>query len=191
MHIKIKKKYISLFVGLLIILLSSFIEKQDKSLQKVSPTPTAALLAASDEARLKRVVKVIDGDTIEIENGIKVRYIGIDTPEIHHPKKDVQCFGKIAAEKNKELVEGKQIRLKKDISEMDRYGRLLRFVYLEEPTATGPATLFLNDYLVRQGYALASTYPPDITYASQFKEAEIEARENNRGLWRSCPLLRQ
>lgn len=155
-------------------------------------------LHTTNSPALTKVTRVIDGDTIEIETGPdfakastgrqKIRYIGVDTPEIHHPKKPVQCFGQIAAEKNRELVEGKEVRLEKDVSETDRYGRLLRFVYVEEKTATGPATLFVNDYLVRQGYARVATFPPDVKYQRQFLEAENEARENNRGLWKSCPL---
>ncbi|XOB46405.1 MAG: thermonuclease family protein [Candidatus Nealsonbacteria bacterium] len=124
------------------------------------------------------VIKVIDGDTIEIEKGYKVRYIGIDTPETVHPSKPVECFGIEASNKNKELVEGKKVRLEKDVSETDKYGRLLRYVYVND--------VFVNDYLVRQGYAYASTYPPDVKYVEQFVQAQREARENDRGLWAAC-----
>lgn len=124
------------------------------------------------------VTRVIDGDTIEIEGGQKIRYIGIDTPESVHPQKPIECFAVEAAKKNKELVEGKRVRLEKDISETDRYGRLLRYVFVGD--------LFVNDYLVRWGYAYSSTYPPDVKYQDQFRQAEREARENNRGLWSAC-----
>ena len=124
------------------------------------------------------VIRVVDGDTIEIEGGQKVRYIGIDTPETVHPSKPVECFGQEASAKNKELVEGKRVRLEKDISETDKYGRLLRYIWLGD--------IFVNDFLVRQGYATSSTYPPDVKYQDQFREAEREARENNRGLWNAC-----
>lgn len=124
------------------------------------------------------VIEVIDGDTIKIEGGQKIRYIGIDTPETVHPSKPVEYFGIEASNKNKELVEGKQVKFEKDISETDRYGRLLRYIWVGD--------IFVNDYLVRQGYAYASTYPPDVKYAEQFVQAQREARENNRGLWASC-----
>jgi len=124
------------------------------------------------------VTRVIDGDTIEIEGSYKVRYIGIDTPETVHPSKSVECFGKEASNKNKELVEGKRVRLEKDVSEEDRYGRLLRYVWIDD--------IFVNDYLVRQGYAHVYTYPPDVKYDKQFKEAQEEARKNIRGLWKDC-----
>lgn len=124
------------------------------------------------------IERVIDGDTIELENGKEVRYIGIDTPETKHPNKEVECYGKKATEKNKELVEGKEIKMKKVISETDQYGRLLRYVWIEDT--------FVNDYLVKQGFAKASTYPPDTKYAEQFKKAQRQAREKERGLWEKC-----
>jgi len=127
---------------------------------------------------LFKVIKVIDGDTIKLENGEVVRYIGIDTPETVHPSKPVQCFGREASNKNKELVEGKLVRLEKDITDRDKYGRLLRYVWVGE--------LFVNDYLVRQGYAYVYTYPPDVKYSKQFVQAQRKARENNRGLWAVC-----
>jgi len=127
---------------------------------------------------LFKVVKVIDGDTIKLENGEIVRYIGIDTPETVHPSKPVQCFGKEASDKNKELIEGKLVRLEKDITDRDKYGRLLRYIWVDD--------LFVNDYLVREGYAYVYTYPPDVKYSEQFVQAQKEARENNRGLWATC-----
>jgi len=128
-----------------------------------------------------RVTRVIDGDTIEVNlegATYRVRYIGIDTPETVHPSQPVECFGKEASDKNSELVEGKIVRLEKDVSETDVYGRLLRYVWVGD--------IFVNDYLVRQGYAYASTYPPDVKYAEQFAQAQREAEENNRGLWAAC-----
>ena len=141
------------------------------------PSPT--ILAGQ---RIK-VIRIIDGDTIEIEGGQKVRYIGIDAPETVHPDMKVQCFGKEAAVKNKELVEGKTVELEKDVSETDKYGRLLRYVYAED--------IFVNDFLIRQGFAHASTYPPDVKYQDQLRAAEEEARSNNRGLWSQCDLSSQ
>ena len=127
------------------------------------------------------VIRVIDGDTIEVnlEGTIyRVRYIGIDTPETVHPSQPVECFGKEASDKNAELVEEKMVRLEKDVSETDKYGRLLRYVWVGD--------ILVNDYLVRQGYAYASTYPPDVKYSEQFAQAQREAEGNNRGLWAAC-----
>lgn len=139
-----------------------------------------------DNAVAADVSKVVDGDTIEvIINGekYKLRYIGINTPETVDPRRSVECFGREASNENKRLVEGKRVYLQKDISETDKYSRLLRYVYL--PLDDG-SLLFLNDYLIRQGFAQASNFPPDVKYVDQFKLAQKEAKDNNRGLWASC-----
>jgi len=127
------------------------------------------------------VTRVVDGDTIEVNLGgtiYKVRYIGIDTPETVHPSEPVECFGQEASDRNSELVEGKTVRLEKDVSETDKYGRLLRYVWVGD--------IFVNDYLVRHGYAYAYTYPPDVKHQEQLRQAQREAIENNRGLWAVC-----
>jgi micrococcal nuclease len=131
---------------------------------------------------------VIDGDTIEIENGEKVRYIGIDTPEIVDPRKPVQCFGAEASKKNKELVEGKMVRLEKDVTDKDKYGRLLRYVWVDNLSTGSGQALFVNLELVKQGFATSSTYPPNVKYQKEFLAAEKEAKESKRGLWGACPL---
>ncbi|MBI2590859.1 MAG: thermonuclease family protein [Candidatus Blackburnbacteria bacterium] len=141
----------------------------------VSATPASPQPTQATGWNPVTVTRVVDGDTIEIEGGQRVRYIGIDTPETVKPGTPVQCFGKHAADNNKELVLGKKVRLEKDVSEVDKYGRLLRYVWVEE--------IFVNDYLVRNGYAQASTYPPDVKYQSQFAAAQKEAQENQIGLW--------
>jgi len=122
-----------------------------------------------------KVINVIDGDTIKIEGDRVVRYIGIDTPETVHPSKPVQCYGKEASDKNKELVAGKEVKLEKDVSETDKYGRLLRYVWLGDT--------LVNEYLVREGYAQSSSYPPDVKYQDRFVEAQRQAREEKKGLW--------
>lgn len=126
-----------------------------------------------------KVKRVIDGDTIELEAGQKVRLIGIDSPESVDPREAVQCFGKEAYSNLKTLLEEKIIKLEKDISETDKYGRLLRYVYLDK--------IFINETLVRTGFAKASSYPPDIKFQGKFREAEAYARNNSLGLWDSCP----
>jgi micrococcal nuclease len=122
-----------------------------------------------------KVSRVVDGDTIELTNGQKVRYIGIDTPETKDPRKDVECFGLEATVRNKQMVEGMDIQMEKDVSETDRYGRLLRYVYVNG--------VMVNDVLVREGYAEASPYPPDVKYQDWLEKSEQEARDSNKGLW--------
>jgi len=132
------------------------------------------------------VTKVVDGDTVEITHGgevFKVRYIGIDTPETVKPNTSVQCYGKKASEFNKELVLNKKVRLEKDISDEDRYGRKLRYVYLEEGENSGK---MVNEILVQEGYAKLDTFPPDIKYSEKFRTEESRARDSNKGLWNEC-----
>lgn len=124
------------------------------------------------------MLRVVDGDTIEVGIGgqsYRVRYIGIDTPETVDPRKPVQCFGKEAAERNRQLVEGRAVALEKDVSEVDQYGRLLRYVWVGDR--------MVNAVLVEEGYAMASTYPPDVKYAGLFASLQAQAREAGRGLW--------
>lgn len=137
---------------------------------------------------LEEVVRVIDGDTIEIKGGVKIRYIGINTPESVAPGKKVECFAKEAAQKNKELVLGKKVFLEKDVSETDKYGRLLRYVYVvgDNSAESDEKSLFINDYLVKYGYAQVSTYPPDVRYQDKFLESQRYAAENRLGLWSGC-----
>ena len=124
------------------------------------------------------VTRVIDGDTIVLQGGARVRYIGIDTPETSDPRKPVQCFGKEAAGKNRELVEGKIVRLEKDITETDKYGRLLRYIWVGD--------VLVNESLVKEGYAYSSAYPPDVRYQDRFDKAQEFAQERNIGLWGVC-----
>ena len=119
-----------------------------------------------------RVVRVIDGDTIEIAGGAHVRYIGIDTLETY-PEKEL--YGPEAKAKNIELVEGKLVTLEQDVSDTDRYGRLLRYVYADG--------VFVNGELVRLGYARAAAYPPDTRYQWQLEHLEKEAKAAKLGIW--------
>lgn len=145
-----------------------------------NPAPAGNLAAnVATGGNLVKVLRVIDGDTIEIEGGERVRYIGIDTPETVDPRKPVQCFGVEASKKNKETVENKMVRLEKDITDRDKYNRLLRYVWLGD--------IFVNLELVRQGFAHSYSYPPDVKYQDLFVKAQEEAREAKRGLWDSCP----
>ncbi|MCB9422418.1 MAG: thermonuclease family protein [Ardenticatenaceae bacterium] len=116
---------------------------------------------------------IIDGDTIDVLiEGVsyRVRYIGVDTPERDEP------FYNEATQANEQLVDGQELILVQDVSETDRYGRLLRYVYLTDGT-------FVNAELLRQGYARLVTFPPDVAYQNQFQQLQTAAREANRGLW--------
>ena len=120
--------------------------------------------------------RVVDGDTIVVEDIGKVRLIGVDTPETVHPRKPVEYFGKEASAFTKRMVEGKKVRIEYDWQRKDKYGKILAYVYLEDGT-------FLNAEIIKQGYGHAYTRYP-FKYLEQFRKYEKEARENKRGLWK-------
>lgn len=154
---------------------------------QTSPTPIATSSAVVGvEGEKAKVSKVIDGDTIELENGQIVRFVGIDTPETVDPRRPVGCFGKEASNETKKLLSDREVILQKDISDTDKYKRLLRYVYL--PLDDGQI-LFVNDYLVRAGFARVYTFPPDVKFNEQFLQAEKAAREAKLGLWGRCDTL--
>ena len=118
------------------------------------------------------VTRIIDGDTIEVDiAGIlyRVRYIGIDTPERNQPGYDEATLA------NRDLVGGRTVELEKDISEIDRYGRLLRYVWVNGE--------MVNALLVESGYAQVVTYPPDVKYQAEFLELQRQAQQEGLGLW--------
>jgi len=125
-----------------------------------------------------KVARVVDGDTIEIGGGEKVRYIGIDAPEMALEGKPEECGAQKALEKNRELVSGKIVELRKDVSDRDKYGRLLRYIYVDG--------IFVNSELVRLGFAKMATYPPDVRYQDEISAAQTEAQKNKAGLWTAC-----
>lgn len=142
------------------------------------PTNTTEPTAQPQDAKLPNettavVTAIIDGDTIDVEiNGAvyRLRYIGIDTPERGDD------FYTESTEANRQLVAGQTVTLVKDVSETDRFGRLLRYVYLTDGT-------FVNAELVSTGYALAATYPPDVAHAEEFAQLQNDAQANAVGLW--------
>lgn len=135
----------------------------------------AGCAPASEQGYCAAVARVIDGDTIKLVNGERVRYIGIDTPELHHPKKLVEYLAKEAKEFNQKLVGGKVVRLEFDVEKRDKYGRLLAYVYV--------GNTFVNARLLEEGYAQILTIPPNLKYADEFLKLQRKAREENRGLW--------
>jgi micrococcal nuclease len=127
------------------------------------------ITACGPRADTVAVLRVIDGDTIVVSGNLRVRYIGINAPEMK------ERFGRQAWQANRRLVEGKRVRLEKDISNTDKYGRLLRYVWVDD--------LLVEAELVRMGYARARAYPPDVKYQDQLEALEREARAAGRGMW--------
>ena len=152
---------------------------------RVTAVLAALLLLATGAAAAGRpfpaaVVRIVDGDTIYVRfdgRDEKVRYIGMDTPETHHPTRGEEPGGREATEVNRRLVEGKTVLLELDVRERDRYGRLLAYVYV--------GGTMVNAELVRLGYAQVMTVPPNVKHARLFVRLQREAREAGRGLWAS------
>jgi micrococcal nuclease len=146
----------------------------------VSPVDTGLRPVGATEAA--RVVRVVDGDTLIIDRGFgneRLRYIGMDAPESVKPGSPVEFMGKEASAANVALVDGREIVLERDVSETDRYDRLLRYAWLRD----GDAWLMVNLELVREGYAQVATYPPDVRWTDELRAAERSARDAGQGLW--------
>ncbi len=132
-----------------------------------------------------RVKTFYDGDTISVDmDGTeeKVRFIGVDTPETHDPRKSVQCYGQVAADFTKKLIGDNPVRLEADPenTNRDRYNRLLRYVYLSDGR-------LVNTEIIKQGYGFAYVYFP-FSQIDTFKEYERQARQQNLGLWGKCQI---
>jgi micrococcal nuclease len=153
---------------------------------KYIATPKAA--AAGDESYY--VLRVVDGDTLKLSGGERVRLIGIDTPEVFYSSKlsrdaknsgsdtaTIQKMGKEASDFTKKLCSGKMVRLEYDVQRRDKYDRLLAYVYLEDGT-------FVNARIIEEGYAQVMTVVPNVKYAELFLRLQKDARDAHRGLWR-------
>ncbi|MEI6054068.1 MAG: thermonuclease family protein [Candidatus Saccharibacteria bacterium] len=146
-----------------------------------TPKPINKEIVKPEPTPLYKVVKVVDGDTIDVnidDKTERLRLIGIDTPETVDPGSPVQCFGKEASDKAKELLSNKQVRLESDKSqgERDKYSRLLRYVFLEDGTS-------YNKYVIAEGYGKEYTYSSAYKYQAEYKQAQIDAQSQKKGLW--------
>src|SRR5680860_1548743 len=131
---------------------------------------------APDSGDETTVERHVDGDTLWVEDRVKVRLIGVDTPETKHPSRAVECFGREASDLLSELLPlGTDVRLAYDVEREDRYGRTLAYLYRVEDG------LFVNAELVREGYAQAYTVPPNVAHVDEFLALQAEAREARRG----------
>jgi micrococcal nuclease len=163
--------------------------------QAVAPTPSAtgdlvpgprSTFGPTGATTEATVVRVVDGDTIVVAYGgeqYKVRYIGMDAPETKDPNSPVEFMGPQASTANMALVDGKTVFLEKDVSEVDQYDRLLRYVWLND----GTVWTLVNLELVRQGVAIAKSYPPDVRYDELYDAAQIDAEVAAFGLYGATP----
>jgi micrococcal nuclease len=169
-----KKRILVSLISLIVIVLMSFFLAENHEEER-------DIVGVRQDERSFLVTKVIDGDTIMVEiDGLekRIRLIGIDTPELVHPNRPVECFATEASSKMKELVSGKNVVLKSDSTQddIDRYGRLLRYV----STTDG---VDINFTMIEQGYAFEYTYKYPYEKQEIYKNAQKYARENKLGLW--------
>ena len=139
------------------------------------PRTIAPGVPAGEETTVSRV---IDGDTIEVAGGTRIRFIGIDTPET---STGPDCFGPEATAETRRLPIGRSVRLVYDVERLDRFGRTLAYVY------DLPGGLFVNLTLAEEGFAVQATFPPNVAHVEEFRTAAADARAANRGLWGACP----
>lgn len=148
----------------------------NKGINKSQPkTSILPKITGLEEVKVSRVV---DGDTFIINNNQRVRLIGLDAPESVKPNESPEFLGIAASNFTKKMLTGKYVYLEKDISETDKFGRLLRYVYLKDGT-------FYNELLIQKGYAESKKYPPDIKYANILFAAQKSAVNNKSGLWQN------
>jgi micrococcal nuclease len=127
------------------------------------------------------VTTVVDGDSIHVflgERTERLRLIGVDAPEIEHPDQPAECYGQEAALYTRRTLEGRSVRIQYDLQRRDRFDRVLAYVF-------EGSTLF-NVTLVKEGFAVERSYPPNLAHQEELRRAEIDARRNRRGLWEAC-----
>ena len=132
-------------------------------------------LQQNQNSHLFKVAYIFDGDTVKLANGEKVRYLGIDTPEMNYKNPPAQYFAEQAKAFNKKLVYGKMVRLEFDARRRDKYKRLLAYVYVDD--------IFINKKMIEEGYAKILITPPNEKYADEFLKLQRRARQQGKGIW--------
>ncbi|MEN9649715.1 MAG: hypothetical protein RL094_682 [Candidatus Parcubacteria bacterium] len=168
----------------LILIISFFLQRIDSQSGLTSATThpsQPAQVATALGSDFFVVARVADGDTFSVQVGTTtetIRMIGVNTPETVDPRRPVECFGKEASAFTKSILMHTSVRLVADTtqSNRDKYGRLLRYVYLED------GRLF-NQLLIEEGYAYEYTYDKPYLYQQQFKDAQVTAKSAKKGLW--------
>lgn len=190
-YIKRALSIISLIVALFVLLNEkSIVSDSQSQLSTVVYTQvdTQNMLATTTDVSMQTqdvyvVSRVVDGDTIEVtKNGIqeKVRLIGVNTPETVDPRKKVECFGKEASAYAKGILMNQKVTVVSDRTQdiKDRYGRLLAYMYREDG-------LFVNKHMIAEGYGYEYTYKVPYLFQKEFKEAELKAQTEGKGLWKA------
>ena len=152
----------------------------------IEPAPgdriTDGPLPSEEQRSTVDVVEIVDGDTIRVElNGEEtpVRLIGIDTPEKEGPYTDLECFGEQASRYTEAALSGRTVELEFDVERTDRFDRTLAYVWLDG--------ILFNERILRDGFAVLATFPPNVRYVDRFTRAQQQARDEGDGLWSACP----
>jgi micrococcal nuclease len=145
----------------------------------LSPRSAPATRSNASPAGDVQVVHVTDGDTVTLTGGVRVRYLGIDSPELPGAKTELQGFARAAADRNRVLVTGKTVRLETDAEDRDDFGRLLRHLWLGDE--------LVAEVLIREGLGYAQLNPPNTRNRERLQRAQTEARAGGRGVWSGWP----
>ncbi len=183
MNKPLKYLIIAVLICVAIILLSDpeFRSNFANNLPTVNPTKSVS----AESVEKAKIKKVVDGDTATLEDGRKIRFLYIDTPETVKENVPIMCFGPEASTMTKKLLEGKQVWLRSDKEKTDQYGRDLRLVFLAGENTDEPAKS-VNAILVKGGFARARFYKPNFEFQKEFKEYELDAKSKNLGVWGNC-----
>lgn len=173
-----KKSLIASIATAIVLLLSIYIDDVNyNKLKAVIDNKNNVLGSQSvntNEDNIK-VVKITDGDTVVLENGYKIRLIGIDAPELSHNGNKAECYSNESTDKLSNLILNKYVKLEKDRTDEDRYKRKLRYIYLDNT--------LINEVMVKDGFAKSYPYPPDVKYQDQIELAQKSAKSNSIGMW--------
>ena len=183
-----------LIIGSIIVLLILFLSDSGiqnnlaQTLQLANHSPKSQIKNTNSDEKVEKVQvnRVVDGDTVELLDGRKVRYLNVDTPETVKAGTSVKCFGPEASEFNKKLMtKGRDVWMTSDKAKTDRYGRELRFMFLTENTSDMGQSV--NATLVKMGFGQAKFYSPNTTFKKDFEKWQFDAQQKPVGIWKSCP----
>ena len=179
----------SIIVLLILLLSDSGIQNNlAQTLQLANSSPKSQIKNTNSDEKVEKVQvnRAVDGDTVELMDGRKVRYLNVDTPETVKAGTSVKCFGPEASEFNKKLMtKGRDIWMTSDKAKTDRYGRELRFMFLTENTSDMGQSV--NATLVKMGFGQAKFYSPNTTFKKDFEKWQFDAQQKPVGIWKSCP----
>lgn len=147
--------------------------------EKISLFKQSGIEHLADDDGYFQVIKIIDGDSIELLGGVRVRYIGLDAPEMNSDFENYECYAQEATDRNIELLVDKKVKLITGTAGEDEFGRFLRYVYLPNGT-------FVNLELIKGGYASVMSITPNLEFENEFKQAEKEAIAEGKGMWGEC-----